>query len=72
MEPEGLLSCSQEPTVGLCREEGESSYVITTHFFKICFNISIPYNTPRSYKLSPSFRFSDENFVSQKNVMKSE
>jgi hypothetical protein len=29
MEPEGSLSCSQEPTIGLCTEPQEYKYDLT-------------------------------------------
>jgi len=50
MEPEGLLLCSQEHTIGSYPEPDESSTHIPCYFPKIHSNIIFP-SMPRSYEL---------------------
>jgi hypothetical protein len=58
MEPWYLSACSQEPVTYPCPDLGDSS-PCNAILFKIDFNI-IPLSTPRSFKWSLCFKFSDE------------
>lgn len=42
MEPEGLLSCSEELGIGSCPEPDVSSPHSHIYFFKIQFNVFLP------------------------------
>jgi hypothetical protein len=41
MEPEGLLSCSQEPTTGPILSQMNPVHILTTYFLNVPFNIII-------------------------------
>jgi hypothetical protein len=63
MEPDGSLTCSQEPATGLVPILSQMNPVHTfpTYFPKIHSNISFP-STPRSSEWPRSFRFPDKSF----------
>jgi hypothetical protein len=62
MEPEGSLSCSQEPATGPYPEPDESNHIPKPYFPNFHFNIILP-STPRSSEWSRPLRLSNQNDV---------
>ena len=56
MEPQGSLSCSQEPATCPYKETDLSSSCLRIHLFKMPFNV-IPSSLPSSFNRSDAFRF---------------
>jgi len=62
MQPEGSLSCSQNPATSPYPDPDASSPHFPSYFPKIHSNIILP-STPRFSESSFPFRFSNQNFV---------
>jgi hypothetical protein len=62
MEPEGSLSCSQEPATGSYPGHMNSVYTLTPYFLKIHFSIIFLFML-RSSTWSLPVRFSDQHFI---------
>jgi len=62
MEPEGLLSCSQDPTTSTYLSQMNPVHTFSPYFHKVYSNIIFP-SMPRSSEWCFPFRFSNQTLV---------
>jgi len=62
MEPEGSLTCSQDPAISAYPNSDSSRPHLPSYFPEVHSIITSP-STPRSFERSLPFRLSDQNFV---------